>query len=128
MERELSVTLLPGSGQALRAYSALGDQSKTKRDTTTSRQLVMQLCDLIALRLSGRSGPQATLGQPRMAAHILLIFERASCFISSTYSPKGIIFPYKQAFDGERLDKSPWQPDLEVLLGGVYPTADSLTS
>lgn len=74
MERELSVTLLPGTGQALRAYSALGDQSKTKRDTTTSRQLVMQLCDLIALRLSGRSGPQVTLGQPRMAAHILLIF------------------------------------------------------
>jgi hypothetical protein len=35
--------------KALRACSAFGDKSKTKRDTTTSRELVMQIFDLIAL-------------------------------------------------------------------------------
>jgi hypothetical protein len=34
----------------------------------------------------------------------------------------------RQAFDGDRLDEPPWLPNLEVLLSGVYPTGDPLTS
>jgi hypothetical protein len=49
MERELSAALLPVTGQALRAGSAPLDKLKTKRDTTTSRQLVMRMSDLIVL-------------------------------------------------------------------------------
>src|SRR6516165_273676 len=38
-----------GVAKALRPCSAFGDKSKTKRDTITSRELVMQIIDLIAL-------------------------------------------------------------------------------
>jgi len=47
--------------------------------------------------------------------------------ISATSSPKGIVFPDKPLI-GIDLMSFVFQPDLEVLLGGVHPPSDTLTS
>ncbi len=49
MERELGTALLLVTGQALRTDSAPFDKRQIKRDTTTSRHLVMLMSDLIVL-------------------------------------------------------------------------------
>jgi hypothetical protein len=72
MERELSAALLPVAGQALRSGSAPLDKLKTERyhHEQGTRDADVR-SDRVALAWG--SDPQATLGQPRMGAHIPLI-------------------------------------------------------
>src|SRR5215472_17503268 len=87
----------------------------------------MRMSDLIALRWPGGQNPQVTLGQPRMAAQILLIFG-ARLSLHQLYILHERHRLSIQAFDRDRLDELPWLPDLEVLLSGVHPIGDTLTS
>jgi hypothetical protein len=122
MERELSAALLPVAGQALRAGSASLDKLKTERYL---HEQGTRDADVRSDRaaLAWGSDPQATLGQPRMGAHIPLLFgARLSLhqfYILSERHRLSI-----QTFDRDRLDELPWLPDLEVLLSGVHPTGD----
>ena len=62
-----------------------------------------------------------------MGAHILLIFgARLSLHQLDILSERHLLSI--QTFDRDRLDELPWLPDLEVLLSGVHPTSDPLTS
>jgi hypothetical protein len=107
MERELSAALLPVAGKALSADSAPGDKLKIER---YHHEQGTRDADVRSDRaaLAWGSGPQATLGQPRMGAHILLIFG-AHLSLHQLH-----IFPERhalamQAFDRNRLDELPWR-------------------
>ncbi len=85
----------------------------------------MQVSDTFALRwleAQAHRRPWVSLGWVRRYCRYS---ERASCFISATYSLCGHDLAV-QLFDRNRLDESPGLPDLEVLLGGVHPARDPL--
>jgi hypothetical protein len=88
---------------------------------------VRQVFDLIALHglvAQAHSRPWVSLGWVR---RYRWYSERASCFMSATYSWKGIVCPYKPLI-GIDLISLAFQPDVKLLLGGVHPATDPLTS
>jgi len=104
--------------------SRAGSQ-KAEGGIITSRTLVMQVLDLIALRLPGGWGPQSALGEPGMGAPILLIFgERLLLHQRHIVLERHRLSI--QALDWNRLDTSSWLPDVEALLGGVHPAGDQV--
>jgi hypothetical protein len=82
--------------QALRhTFEKPPGKQKTEEGCITSRKLVGQVLDLIALHglwAQAHSRPWVILGWVR---RYRWYSERASCFMSATYSSKGIICPYK---------------------------------
>jgi hypothetical protein len=74
-------------------FSTWWDKRKTGGGTITSSELVTQVSDLIALCWLGAQAhrrPWVSLGWVRRSCRYS---ERASCFISATYSWKGIVWP-----------------------------------
>ncbi len=94
MERELRAALLPVAGQALHAGSAPLDKLRTERyhheQGTRDADVRSDRAALAWVQTHRR--PWVSRGWVRKYR---CYSERASRFISSTYSPKGIVFPYK---------------------------------
>ena len=112
--------------QALRhTFEKPTGKQKTDGGIITSRTFVMEVLDLIALHglwAQAHSRPWVSLGWVR---RYCWYSERASCFISATYSSKGIICPCKPLI-GIDLMHPAFLPDVKLLLGGVHPATDPL--
>lgn len=106
MERELRVAFPPVAGQSCaHVFTVWGYVQDEERYHHEEGARDADICSSHAV-LDWGSGPQMTLHQPLMCAHILLVFGARLLFHQRHILPKGHGLSI-QAFDWERLDELP---------------------